>query len=69
VPLAVNHIEVLKEPEYMEPEPTQFEDMIIGTNLVIGGGLTPQPIIEKTKDLIPDEEKPQPPTYSFTLKL
>ncbi len=69
VPLAVNHIEVMREPEYMEPEPAHFEDMIIGTNLVIGGGLTPQPVIDKTKDLIPDEEKPQPATYNFTLKL
>lgn len=69
VPLAGNHIEVIKEPEYMQPEPTTLEDMIIGTNLVIGGDFTPQPVVESTKDLIPEEDKPQPATYSFTLKL
>ncbi len=69
IPLEGNHIEVIKEPEYFEPEPTHFEDMIIGTNLVIGGDLTPQPEVEQIKDLIPEKEKPAPPIYSFTLKL
>lgn len=69
VPLAGNHIEIMQEAEYTEPEPTHFEDMIIGSNLVIGGGLTPQAEEEKVKDLIPEKEKPKPSIYSFTLKL
>ena len=70
VPVAGNQIEIIQEAVYASPEPTSIEDMVIGSNLVIGEGFTPGNTgDEPVRDLVPETEKPLPTNYRFTLKL
>jgi len=69
VPFPHNSIEVIEESTYYPPETTSLEDLIIGTNLVVGGDFSEKEKAERVRNLIPIEKQEEQNDFWFTLKI
>ena len=69
VPFPHNSIEVIEENTYYPPETTSLEDLIIGTNLVVGGDFSEKEKAERVRNLIPIEKQEEQNDFWFTLKI
>jgi hypothetical protein len=69
VPFPHNNIEVIEENTYYPPETTSLEDLIIGSNLIVGGDFSEKEKDDSVKNLIPVEQQEEQNDFWFTLKI
>jgi hypothetical protein len=69
VPFQHNDIEVIDTNTYFPPESTSLEDLVIGTNLIVGGDFSEKEKREKIRNLIPQEKQDEQNDFWFTLKI
>ena len=69
VPFPHNNIEVIEENTYYPPESTSLEELVIGTNLIVGGDFSEKEKKERIKNLIPQDKQEEQNDFWFTLKI
>jgi len=69
IPMSSNNIELISEPTHHVPETSSLNDLVIGSNLIIGQDIQPVDKAEPPAPLAPEEPETDPDRYWFTLKI
>lgn len=69
VPFSGNNIEIIHDNTYYPPESTSLEDLMIGSNLIVGDEFKPGLTPESAQDLVPKGNEEKQDDFWFTLKI
>ncbi len=69
VPLSNHQIEILSEPQFFSPELSSLEDLVIGSNLVLGDDSAPIGLEEDDADQVDSDNSTEDEGFWFTFKI